>query len=116
MCNLSQIEARLLKSIARFDQGIATVNKKLRKVKFTRKHTKSLIEDYEIRLKNENEDCAGGNKNDFAIYIVFSRSVIILLVKIDADIVEVKLHDLDVKLDENRKNFEVCAQSFFVVS
>ena len=47
---------------------------------------------------------------------MFSRSVIILLVKIDADIVEVKLHDLDVKLDENRKNFEVCAQSFFVDS
>ena len=62
-----QIEARLLKSIARFDQGIATVSKKLRKVKFARENTKSLIEEYEIRLKNEIEDCAGGNKNDFDI-------------------------------------------------
>jgi hypothetical protein len=47
---------------------------------------------------------------------VLIHDIIIFVVKINADIVEVKLHDLDVKLDENRKNFEVCAQSLFSFS
>lgn len=75
-----------------------------------------LIDEYEIRLKNENEDCVGGNKNkDFAIILLshYIIIVIIIVVKVNAGIVERKLHDLDSKLDENRKNFEVCTRCFF---
>ena len=57
---MEQIEGQLLKSISRFDQGIATVRKNISKCKSCRKRVKAAIASHSIRLENSKQDVTEG--------------------------------------------------------
>jgi len=82
---MEQMEVQLLKSISRFDQGIATVRKNISKFKSCRKRVKASIAAHGVRLENSKLD--------------------IIEVQERSEIIRLKLLELDKSMESKSSEF-----------